>query len=174
MDLFEAIAKRHSYRGNFTDAPVPIDDLITIVQAGIKAPSGKNEQSTTFVIVNDPPVLEEMCNIIDKPFCKTAKAMIVCISDPTPVFMKLSFAAEDRAAAVENMLLAITALGYATVWLDGLLYSEDRAQRISKLLRVPENLEVKIVLPIGVPVERQPQKEKQSFDKRAWFNKYGG
>ena len=54
MDLFDAIAQRYTYRGSFTPAPVPRDDLVKIVQAGIQAPSGKNEQTTSFVIVDDP------------------------------------------------------------------------------------------------------------------------
>ena len=36
------------------------------------------------------------------------------VIDPRPVLGEISFAAEDCAAAVENMLLAITALGYGT------------------------------------------------------------
>ena len=41
MDVFEAIARRYSYRGAFTDQPVPRDDLRKIVQAGIQALLGK-------------------------------------------------------------------------------------------------------------------------------------
>ena len=40
MDLFDAIARRHSYRGPMLDQPVSRDDLRRIVQAGIQAPSG--------------------------------------------------------------------------------------------------------------------------------------
>ncbi|MHC4951653.1 MAG: nitroreductase family protein, partial [Planctomycetota bacterium] len=54
MDLFEAIKKRHCYRGGFTDAAVSREDLTKIVQAGLEAPSGKNCQTTRFVIVDDP------------------------------------------------------------------------------------------------------------------------
>ena len=50
--------------------------------------------------------------------------MIVCVTDPQPVYHTMSFPAEDCAAAVENMLLAIAALGYATVWIDGALRAE--------------------------------------------------
>ena len=53
MDVFEAIAKRHSYRGPFRDRAVPRADLERIVQAGLQAPSGKNAQTTSFVIVDD-------------------------------------------------------------------------------------------------------------------------
>lgn len=173
MDLFEAIAKRHSYRGDFTDAPVPRDDLKKIVQAGIQAPSGKNEQTTSFVVVDNPALVTRMAEILDKPACLTAKGMIVCCSDPRPVFMGMAFDAEDRAAAVGNMLLAITALGYATVWLDGVLRVDRKAERIAELLDIPETLDVRIVLPLGVPVEAWPQKEKLPFGKRAFFNVFG-
>ena len=105
--------------------------------------------------------------------CHTAKAMIACVADPRPVYANFSFAAEDCAAAVENMLLAITALGYASVWLDGVLRTEDRAARIGRLLGVPTGRTIRILLPIGVPAEPGKQRERFSFDQRAWFNRYG-
>jgi nitroreductase len=173
MELFEAIAKRHSYRGAFTEAPIPEEDLRRIVQAGIQAPSGKNEQTTAFVIVNDPALLKQAAEIISRPVCETARAMIVCVTDPRPVYHDLSFHVEDCSAAVENMLLAITALGYATVWLDGVLRLENVAQRLAELLGVPEGKIVRIALPLGTPVEVCQQKDKLPFAERAWFNRYG-
>lgn len=173
MELFEAIGKRHSYRGPFTDAPVPEEDLRRIVQAGIQAPSGKNEQTTSFVILNDPALVRQAAEIINRPACQTARAMIVCVTDPRPTFYGHSFHAEDCAAAVENMLLAITALGYATVWLDGVLRLDDVADRLAALLGVPSGKIVRIVLPLGVPAEAVAQKEKLRFETRAWFNRYG-
>ncbi len=174
MELFEAIEKRHSYREGFTDAPVSRDDLRKIVEAGIRAPSAKNEQVVSFVIVDDPLLLEQLKQIIDRPVCNTAKAMIVCVVDPRPVLEDISFAAEDCAAAVENMLLAITALGYASVWMDGVLRFENRAQRIAQLLGIPQGKQVRVVLPVGVPAVKVAQKERLPFEQRAWFNRYGG
>jgi len=174
MDVFEAIAKRYSYRGPFVDTPVPREDLKKIVQAGIQAPSGKNEQVISFVIVDDPVLLGRIAEAVDRPVCNTAKAMIACVADPRPVFEGFSFAAEDCAAAVENMLLAITALGYAGVWLDGALRVNNVARRVGQLLGVPAGRTVRILLPIGIAAEPGSQKEKLPFDQRAWFNRYGG
>jgi len=174
MELFEAINRRYSYRGEFTDAAVPRKDLEKIVQAGIQAATAKNEQVASFVIVDDPELLEQIAAVVDKPVCYTARAMIACVADPRPVLGNISFAAEDCAASVENMLLAVTALGYATVWLDGVLRAEDRAARIGKLLGVPEGKHLRILLPVGVAAEPGIQKEKLPFDQRAWFNRYGG
>jgi len=173
MDLFDAIAKRYSYRGEFTAASVPRTDLEKIVQAGIQSPSACNQQVATFVIVDDPSLLNQIAEIVDKPVCRSAKAMIVCVADPRPVFSDISFAAEDCAAAVENMLLAITALGYASVWLDGVLRRENRAARINQLLGVPADKTVRILLPVGVPVEPGQQRERLPFGERAWFNRWG-
>jgi nitroreductase len=174
MDVFEAIAKRHSYRGAFTAAPVPREDLVKIVQAGIQAPSGKNEQVASFVIVEDPKRIGQIAALLDKPACATAKAIVLCLTDPRPVFEGMSFAAEDCSASVENMLLAVTALGYATVWIDGALRFNNLAQRIGDLVGVPHKLEVRILLPIGVASQPGTQREKLPFAQRAWFNRYGG
>lgn len=174
MDLFEAIGRRYSYRDEFIDAAVPREDLEKIVQAGIQAPSAKNEQVASFVIVDDPQLLLQIAKILDRPVCHTARAIIACVTDPRPIIGELSFATEDAAAAVENMLLAITALGYATVWLDGVLRRESIAERIGKLLDVPEERHLRILLPVGIAATPGTQKEKLSIDRRAWFNRYGG
>ena len=60
MDVFEAIERRHSYRGKFTSAPVSQEDLTKIVTAGILAPSGYNGQSTSFVIVDEKTLLSSL------------------------------------------------------------------------------------------------------------------
>lgn len=174
MDLFEAVSKRYCYRGEFTDDPVPRADLEKIVQAGIQAPSACNAQVAAFVIVDDAKLLADIARIIARPVCKTAKAMIVCVVDPRPVYRDISYRLEDCAAAVENMFLALTALGYASVWLDGVLRADDVAGRIADLLGVPAGHAVQVLLPLGVAAVPGKQMEKLPFAQRAWFNRYGG
>ena len=176
MDFFDVIAQRHSYRGLYKDQPVPREDLRKIVQAGIQAPSGKNEQTTTFVIVDDPALVAQIRALPGgNKAVANAPAYIACAIDRNPqaVYEGHAFQVEDCAAAVENMLLAITALGYASVWVDGWLRIEGRAERIGRLLGVPESKVVRILLPVGVPVERMKQREKKPFEQRAWFNRHG-
>jgi nitroreductase len=60
MDLFDAIARRHCYRGAYLPQPVSREDLRKIVQAGLDAPSGKNGQTTTFVVVDDEAILSKI------------------------------------------------------------------------------------------------------------------
>ena len=177
MELFEAIAKRHSYRGSFAQTPVGREALQKIVQAGLQAPSGKNEQTTRFVIVDDAELLAKIGQMegANKAVCQ-AKALIACVIDrqPEATYEGFSFAVEDCAAAVENVLLAVTALGYATVWIDGWLRVAGRADQIGKLLGVPTEKVVRVILPIGTPTQDYKQPAKMPFEQRAWFNKYGG
>jgi nitroreductase len=157
------MARRHSYRGPFRGVPVSRADLRRIVQAGLQAPSGRNGQTTRFVIIDDGDLVAQLRALhATNTAMREAQAFIACIVDrePPPVYHHLSFAVEDCAAAVENMLLAITALGYASVWIDGWLRLEGRAEQIGEL--------------IGVPAESWPQKEKLPFEQRAWFNRYPG
>ena len=176
MDLFEVIAKRQSYRAGFKDEPVSKEDLRQIVDAGLKAPSGKNEQTTSFVIVDDQHILDNIRQMHKgNKAMQQCRALIACIIDKEPkaIYEGYSFQIEDCAAAVENMLLAITGLGYAAVWIDGWLRVQDRAEQIAKLVGVPEHKIIRVVLPIGIPDEEYKQPPKKSFEQRAWFNKYG-
>lgn len=174
MDTFEAIAKRHSYRGEFQNKPVPRTDLEKIVQAGIDAPSGCNAQTTSFVVVDDAKLITDIAKIFgDRPVCATAKAVIVCLADSTPAYGNTSFAREDCAAAVQNMLLAVTALGYATVWYQGYVQRDGNDRKIADLLGVPKNLRVEVVMPLGVPVTDESPREKKPLAERVSFNQYG-
>ncbi len=176
MEIFEAIKERYSYRGEFKDEPVSKDDLVKIVQAGLDAPSGCNAQSTDFVVVDDQKLVSEIAGMHPQnKAMQTAKAFVACIINkvPEPVYEGKAFEIEDCAAAVENILLAITGLGYASVWIDGWLRVEDRNTKISCMLGLPEGKIVRVILPVGRPVEQGPRREKKPFDQRAWFNRYG-
>jgi len=176
MDVFDALAQRYSYRGPYRAQPVPRADLRRIVQAGLQAPSGKNGQTTRFIIVDDAELLSQIGRLhASNTAVQQARAMIACLVDrqPPPIYEGFSFQVEDCAAAVENMLLAITALGYASVWIDGWLRIGDHAATIGRLLGVPDEKVIRVLLPIGVPTEPGPRRDKLPFEQRAWFNAYG-
>jgi nitroreductase len=175
MKLFEAIIKRHCYRGGYKEIPVPREDLEKIVQAGLDAPTGKNAQTTEFVIVDDPQLVSRIAAL--HPMNKAVqqgRAFIACICDRKPelVYEGLEFQVEDCAAATENMLLAITALGYSSVWIDGWLRREGRADVIGQMLSLPPEKYIRILLPVGIASEEYKSPAKKPFAERAWFNGY--
>ena len=171
MELFEAITTSHSYRGKYRSDPVPREDLITIINAGLSAPSGCNKQTASFIIVDDPTVLERVKNAIDPPVGETAPAAICVLSRKICAYRDKCFAVQDYSAAIENMLLAIVALGYQSCWYEGHITDDDNiGRKIAKILNVPEEYDLVCFLPVGTAEEKITAPKKMEFEERVWFN----
>jgi nitroreductase len=123
-------------------------------------------------MIDNRSILSKISEIIGYNYLYTAKAMIAVISDPSVTYSDMTFYKEDYAAAVENILLAVTDLGYASLWIDGVLRRERRAERIGEILNIPDNRILTVLLPIGKPSEKHKQCKKKNFSERAWFNSY--
>ena len=116
MDLFEAIRTRASYRGAYKSDPVPREHLDAIMAAGCAAPSGCNKQTTSFIAVDDPALLTELKDIVMPRIGDTAPAWILVLTRPIVAYRDRCFNVQDYSAAIQNMLLAIVALGYESCW----------------------------------------------------------
>jgi nitroreductase len=171
MDLFTTIKERFSYRGKFKNQAIPREDLEKIAAAGVAAPSGCNRQTTEFVIIDDPQMVKKIGQMSTMAAVQTAQAMVLCIIDVNPADSP-HYVVEDCAAATQNMLLAITGLGYASVWIDGWLRGQDRARTIGDMIGLPRTKIVRVLLPVGVPAEDYPRREKLPYEKRVSFNRY--
>jgi nitroreductase len=163
LDTFEAIKKRRSVR-QYTGAPIPKEALIKIVDAGRWAPSGYNRQPWDFIVVTDRDMIQALK--IASQWMENAAAIIAVVLDTGAS----KFWLEDGAAAVENMLLASTALGYGSCWLQG--YTEPREAEFKRLLDVPEGKRLLTLIPIGVPTH-WPEGEKKPLGEVLHWEKYG-
>lgn len=172
MDVFEAIEARHSYRGSFTGAAVPRADLEKILAAGAAAPSGHNFQTPMFAAITDEAKCAQIAQMLPGPYTATAKAYIVVLSRQQFTEHQMQFELQDFAAATENILLAVTALGYATVWLEGRLFVNDARGQLHTLLNAPADCTVRVLLPIGVPAEDAKRPPKKPLEERAVFNSF--
>jgi nitroreductase len=164
MDLFEAIEKRASVR-NFVPVDVPEADLLKIVDAGRRAPSGGNRQPIQFIVVRDKQTLKALERV--QACFGSASAAIGILADPAVSRWWL----EDAAAASENMLLAITALGYASVWVEGTLLKEEEYAKT--LLGVPAQKKFVILLPVGKAPQETPQADRKRLEEILWREGYG-
>lgn len=173
MDMLNIIARRRSYRGKYEPTPVPREHLIQVMQAGLDAPSGCNKQTTSLVAVDDPALLRKLHGVIDPPMAETAPAMICVLTRRICAYRDKCFAVQDYAAAIQNMLLAIEALGYASCWVEGHITDDDRiCDKMKAILSIPEEYDLVCFLPVGKPAEAVKAPRKKRFDERAWFNEY--
>ena len=102
MDALEAIRQRRSVR-EYTGDPIPREDLETIVDAARLAATGGNQQPWDFIVVTDRDMIGRLK--VAAQWMENAGAIIAVVLDPTSRWW-----IEDGSAAVENMLIAATAL----------------------------------------------------------------
>ena len=173
MNTFEAISARHSYRGKYKSIPVPREDLVKIMQAGLDAPSGCNKQTTSLIAVDDPEVLKKLHAVIDPPAGESAPAMICVLTQRICAYRDKCFAIQDYSAAIQNMLLAIVELGYESCWIEGHITDTDRiGYQMQKILGVPDDYELVCFLPVGIAETKPNIVAKRAFEERAWFNEF--
>ncbi len=173
MNVMNAIRSRHSYRGRYKNTPVPREDLIRIMEAGLAAPSGCNKQTTSLIAVDDPEILSRLHQVITPPIGETAPAAICVLTRRIPAYRDKCFAVQDYSAAIENMLLTIVDLGYQSCWYEGHITDDDRiCDRMAGILNVPDDYELVCFLPVGTAEDSPKAPKKKAFEERAWFNSF--
>jgi nitroreductase len=172
MDFFEAVKRRYSFRGKYKDALVPREDLEKILRAGLAAPSGCNSQLTSLIAVDDPALVGAITGLVKKNGFSGNKAPagICVLTRKIASYGNVYFNVQDYAAAIENMLLAAAALGYASCWIEGqVTESEETRQEIANMLKVPADCIVVAFIPIGIPEKEGRRPGYKPFSERAWF-----
>ncbi len=156
MNVFEAIEQRRSVR-SLVPTEIPMEDLEKIVDAGRLAASGMNTQPREFIIITDKKIIEQLS--MAQGFIRDASAVIAIVADESAS----RFWLEDMSASTSNMLLAATALGYASCWVEGtLLRVEDEAK---KVLGVPADKKLIVAIPLGKAARAGSQAPKKPFDE---------
>ncbi len=153
-DFLSIIYTRRSVR-KFTGERVRKDDLITMLRAGMSAPSAVNVQPWAFVVVTDREALDELCKSLPyaKMLDKAGAAIVVCgIPDKDDTFAK-EYWVMDCSLASGTILLAAHALGYGAVWTAAYADS-NRVESVRRILAIPENIIPLNVIPIGVPADK--------------------
>jgi nitroreductase len=126
------------------------------------AATGSNYQPWEFIVVTERGMIEHLK--IAAQWMEKAGAIIAVVMDPTSRWW-----VEDGSAAVENMLIASTALGYGSCWLEG--YTLPREAEFKELLGVPEEKRLFTLVPIGVPVQ-WPTRDKKPLEEVLHWEKY--
>jgi nitroreductase len=161
MDALNAIHKRRSIR-KFTGDAIPREDLIKIVDAGRWAATGYNRQPWDFIVITDREMMGELA--VAAQWMDKAGAIIAVVLNPTAEYWK-----EDGSAAIENILIAATALGYGSCWLEGRTLRHEDA--FKALLGIPKDKRLITLIPIGVP-ESWPEKEKKPLEDVLHWERY--
>ncbi|MDM7914208.1 MAG: nitroreductase family protein [Candidatus Eisenbacteria bacterium] len=150
--LLDPILTRTSCRAYRSD-PIPEEDLTRLLEAMRHAPSAGNSQPWRFYVVRS---LDLRCALAaaahGQEFLSEAPVVLVVCADPDRSAEEYGergrtlYVYQDTAAAVENALVAATALGYGSCWVGAF---EEEAVRAA--ISLPDRLRPVAMVPIGQP-----------------------
>ncbi|WP_028974442.1 nitroreductase family protein [Spirochaeta cellobiosiphila] len=154
-DALKNIMTRTSVR-KYTGDSIPLEDRDLILKAAMAAPTAKNSQPWSFVVIDDKTILNRLREELPyaKMLDKADFAIAVCgIPDKAPEVTQYMWV-QDCSAATQNILLAAHALGYGAVW-TGAYPSPDRIKTISDNCGLPESIIPLNLIALGVPESKE-------------------
>lgn len=173
MDLDKAIKARHSVR-KFKSTKPDWRDIIECIDSARYAPMAGGNYSLKFILVDDPEKIKSIKEACQQDFVGTAQYLVVACSNPGRTVNAYGkkgeiYARQQAGAAIQNFLLRIQDSGLSTCWVG--YFSEDE---IKRELKIPEDVNVEAVFPIGYEYEKKyTRKDKIDLDRVLYFNQYG-
>jgi nitroreductase len=146
-DFLEMLMSRRSVR-QYTKAAVNYEDIENVLRAAMSAPSAGNQQPWHFVVIEERAILDEIPSF--HPYAKMLKeaSVGILVCGDLSLEKHKDFWIQDCAAATQNLLLAVHAIGLAAVWL-GVYPRAERMAGFQKLLNLPDGIVPFAMIPIG-------------------------
>lgn len=172
--LHDLLIRRHSIR-RYTDQPIEADDVRTILEAALLAPSSKSARPWQFVVVENREDLQRLSECKTngtRPVASCALAIVVC-ADAQKSDMYL----EDMSIAAAYMQLQATALGLGACWIQvrGRFAADGESAEVvvREILGIPDNMVVECFVTIGHPDEvRRPVDPAKLLWEKVHLNKW--
>jgi len=167
--VLENIHNRKSVR-SFTGERVTGEQLLTLMKAGLAAPSARNRQPVVFIAITDKNKLDILAAGLPytKMVAHAGAALVVC--GDTSVELQSGATGlwwQDAAASTENVLLAAEAMGLGAVW-SALYPYPERENQVRTVAGLPPHVIPFSIIPVGFPAGDDLPKDKFSPSKIHW------
>jgi len=176
MDVLEAIRTTRSMRRLDPARDVSDEDVVTIVDAATRAPTGGNSQPVRWLVVRDPELKRRVGEVYRSQartrlvayeqdaktdpevarMLRSARHLAEHMGEAPALLIPCARAERGRAAssvfpAVQNLMLAARALGLGTTLTTIHLGDEGTVREI---LSIPEDVQTFAIIPVGYPLGR--------------------
>lgn len=164
--MITLIKTRRSIR-RFTSEAIGDDQLNQIVEAGTWAPSGLNNQPWKIAIIKNRHKKTLLAPLTRySPIIEGAPILIAVFLDVSLSYDRTKDV-QAIGAFIQNMLLAIHALGLGGVWLGEILKNKDD---VSKILHASDDLELMAVIALGHPAEESVRRSRKRVEEVVFLN----
>jgi nitroreductase len=196
LDVLEAIWTTRAMRRLDPDRPVADGDLLTVLEAAAKAPSGGNRQPVEWVVVRDPETRRRLGDLYGEIARRTLPATYgeaaktdesvarmlrstLHLADhlgEAPVLLipcaPLSLTRVEGAVypAIQNLMLAARGLGLGTSLTS--MHRENEAA-VKELLGIPEDVGTFAIIPLGYPLGRWGEAPRRPVEETTHRDRWG-
>ena len=168
--VLQNIHNRKSVRTFVTRKMVGREDLLTLVKAGMAAPTASNKQPWEFVAVSDSAVIDALAEKLpnNKMLRSAGGAILVCgNADRFYDGALKEFWIQDCSAATQNILLAVEAMELGAVW-TAVHPNVERIGLLKEFFNLPENISPLALIVLGYPEGEQTPKDKWKEEYLHW------
>ncbi|MEM1578048.1 MAG: nitroreductase family protein [Archaeoglobaceae archaeon] len=159
------IFRRVSIR-KFQSKEIGDETIKLILEAGNAAPSAGNLQARDFIVVKDPKKRLELAKASLRQMFIAQAPVVVVVCANYPRSMRVYgergklYAEQDATAAIENILLAVTALNLGACWVGA--FDEER---VAEILDLPDYVRPMAIIPIGHPAEQPSRRNRYPIEE---------
>jgi nitroreductase len=159
--MLDVIKSRRSVR-RFTKQAVDEKLVQEIIEAGTCAPSGLNNQPWKFVVIRNPEIKEKLAELTHYRTIIQGAPLCIAVFLDTALSYDRTKDIQAIGACMQNMLLAIHALGLGGVWLGEILKN---SEKVKALLRVPSALDFMAVIALGYADEKPVSAQRKKLQE---------
>ena len=158
--VIDNIFTRRSVRA-FKEKHISKEDLETIAECAIYAPSARNFQMWQFTVVQNKEIIERLAKAVEKELDRPGydfykpDALIIATND-----RECKYAIDDCACALQNMFLGANSLGIGSVWINQLrdISDTDSVRSIFREIGIPDNQVAYGTVALGYSAEEEKGK----------------
>ena len=172
----DLIQQRRSMR-KFTTEELTQEEVVSLLKAGLMAPSSKGSTPWQFVVIDDKDILKKLseCKQVGSNFLKDAALAIAIIADPLASDVWI----EDASIASIYIQLQAEDLGLGSCWIqlrerfspEGIPSNE----YVHEVLNLPLHLQALSIIAVGHKgMDRKPFNEDKLQWEKIHINKFGG
>ena len=166
--VLKNILSRRSIR-KYTEKEISNEDILTIIKAGMHAPSAVNKQPWHFIVFKDQNIIEKIIEVHPNAGMLRNAPVAILICGDEELAHAPAYISCDCSAATQNMLLAAHAMEIGAVWI-GIYPREHRIATLKEIFRLPRNIVPFSVISLGYPAEKKEmadryKKERIHFDQ---------
>lgn len=174
---FDTLAKSRKSVRNFKNKRVDWRDIIECIDTARFAPMAGNVFSPRFIMVHDQEKINKLAEAAQQAFISETEYVVVVCSDTKRTTLEFGkegevYLRQQVGAAIQNIMLALTERKLSTCWIG---YFDENA--IIRELKIPENVQVEALLPIGYASEAKGEtrkdKNKAELNRVLFYEKFG-